>query len=145
MTSLDTRTSAAATERAAGRAYPDVRHWIGGQAVAGGPRFLDVLNPATGAVLSRVPLGGAAEVDQAVAAARRAAPDWAATPIKERVQVFYRYKTLLERHIDELAALITEENGKIAERGRGRDPQGDRADRVRLLAAADRGRARCWR
>jgi malonate-semialdehyde dehydrogenase (acetylating)/methylmalonate-semialdehyde dehydrogenase len=72
-----------------------------------------VLNPSTGATISRVPLGGAAEVDQAVAAARRAQPSWAATPIKERVQVFYRYKTLLERHLVELGALITEEHGKI--------------------------------
>ena len=72
-----------------------------------------MLNPSTGAVISRVPLGGAAEVDQAVTAARRAQPAWAATPIKERVQVFYRYKTLLERELTELGALITEEHGKI--------------------------------
>ena len=81
--------------------------------MAGGPGFLDVLSPSTGAVISRVPLGGAAEVDQAVAAARRAFPAWAATPIKERVQVFYRYKALLERHLVELGALITEEHGKV--------------------------------
>jgi malonate-semialdehyde dehydrogenase (acetylating)/methylmalonate-semialdehyde dehydrogenase len=113
VTSLDTRTAATAPERAAARAYPDVQHWIGGQAVSGGPRFLDVLNPATGAVLSRVPLGGAPEVEQAVAAARQAAPGWASTPIKERVQVFYRYKALLERHLTELGALVTEEHGKV--------------------------------
>jgi malonate-semialdehyde dehydrogenase (acetylating)/methylmalonate-semialdehyde dehydrogenase len=113
VTSLDTHTAAPASGRAAARVYPDVRHWIGGQFVAGGPRFLDVLNPATGEVLSRVPLGGAPEVDQAVAAARRALPAWAATPIKERVQVFYRYKALLERHLTELGALVTEEHGKV--------------------------------
>lgn len=81
--------------------------------MAGGPRFLDVLSPSTGAVISRVPLGGPAEVDQAVAAARRAFPAWSTTPIKERVQVFYRYKTLLERDLTELGALITEEHGKV--------------------------------
>jgi malonate-semialdehyde dehydrogenase (acetylating) / methylmalonate-semialdehyde dehydrogenase len=113
VTSLDTRTAAPAPDRGAARAYPDARHWIGGQAVAGGPSFLDVLSPSTGAVISRVPLGGAAEVDEAVAAARRAFPAWSATPIKERVQVFYRYKALLERHLTELGALITEEHGKI--------------------------------
>ena len=58
--------------------------------MAGGPRFLDVVNPSTGAVISRVPLGGRVEVEQAVVAARAAFPAWAATPIKERVQVFYR-------------------------------------------------------
>ncbi len=113
MTSLETRSATPAPDRGGARAYPDVRHWIGGQAVAGGSRFLDVLSPSTGAAISRVPLGGPAEVDQAVAAARRAFPAWAATPIKERVQVFYRYKTLLEQHLAELGALISEEHGKI--------------------------------
>jgi malonate-semialdehyde dehydrogenase (acetylating)/methylmalonate-semialdehyde dehydrogenase len=101
------------TDRQSVRKYPDVRHFIGGQFVAGGPRFLDVLDPSTGGTISRVPLGGSAEVDRAVEAAAKAAPPWAATPIKERVQVFYRYKTLLERHLTELGALITEEHGKI--------------------------------
>ena len=55
----------------------------------------------------------AADLDAAVAAAQRAFRPWSALPIKERVQVFYRYKALLEANIDELAALITEENGKI--------------------------------
>ena len=113
VTSLDTRSTAPAPERGTPRAYPDVRHWIGGEAVPGGPRFLDVVSPSTGAVISRVPLGGAGEVDRAVTAAQGAAPAWAATPIKERVQVFYRYKTLLERHLPELGALVTEEHGKI--------------------------------
>jgi malonate-semialdehyde dehydrogenase (acetylating) / methylmalonate-semialdehyde dehydrogenase len=72
-----------------------------------------VYNPSSGDVISRVPLSAAADVDVAVQAARAAFPAWSATPIKERVQIFYRYKTLLEQNIDELAALVTEENGKI--------------------------------
>src|SRR5437764_8073596 len=59
------------------------------------------------------PLSGASEIDRAVAAAKAAFPAWSAAPIKERVQVFFRYKTLLEQNIDDLAALITEENGKV--------------------------------
>ncbi len=113
MTSLDTRSAARAPEPGAARAQADVRHWIGGLPVAGAGDWLDVVNPSTGAVISRVPLAGAAEVDLAVAAAARAFPAWAATPIKERVQVFYRYKALLERQLGELGALITEEHGKI--------------------------------
>ena len=74
---------------------------------------LDVYNPGTGAVIAQVPLSGHREVDLAVQAAHKAFPAWAATPIKERVQVFYKYKALLEKHIDELAALVTEENGKL--------------------------------
>ena len=94
--------------------YPDVRNYIGGTFVDTTDRdYLDVTNPADGSVISRVPLCGQTEVDRAVDAARKAAPGWAATPIKERVQVFYRYKALLEKHITELGALVTEENGKI--------------------------------
>ena len=94
--------------------HPDVRNYIGGTYIDSNEHdFLDVTNPATGESISRVPLSGAAEVDRAVAAAKAAFPGWSATPIKERAQVFYRYKALLEQNIDELAALVTEENGKI--------------------------------
>jgi malonate-semialdehyde dehydrogenase (acetylating) / methylmalonate-semialdehyde dehydrogenase len=99
--------------------YDSLRNYVGGDFIATESRpFLDVYNPSSGDVISKVPLSEALEVDAAVAAARAAFPAWAATPIKERVQVFYRYKSLLERHIDELAALVTEENGKIASEAR---------------------------
>jgi malonate-semialdehyde dehydrogenase (acetylating)/methylmalonate-semialdehyde dehydrogenase len=94
--------------------YPAVRNYVGGAFVdAPGRDALEVTNPADGSVISHVPLSGASDLERAVDAARKAAPAWAATPIKERVQVFYRYKALLEQNIDELAALVSEENGKI--------------------------------
>jgi malonate-semialdehyde dehydrogenase (acetylating) / methylmalonate-semialdehyde dehydrogenase len=93
--------------------YPAVANHIGGQLVAAGTRFLDVLNPSDGSLLSRVPLSSSADLDAAVRAASEAFPGWSTTPIKERVQVFYRYRTLLEQHFDELAALISEEHGKL--------------------------------
>lgn len=93
--------------------------------IAGAPKeaaaslpCIDVYNPSDGTIISRVPMSGHREVDLAVQAARRALPGWSGTPIKERVQVFYKYKTLLEQHIDELAALVTEENGKVASEAR---------------------------
>jgi malonate-semialdehyde dehydrogenase (acetylating)/methylmalonate-semialdehyde dehydrogenase len=94
--------------------YPEVRNYLGGAFVEAELPHLDVYDPSVGRVISRVPLSAAREVDQAVRAARAALPGWSALPIKERVQVFYRYKALLERHIDDLAALVTEENGKVA-------------------------------
>src|SRR6478609_2227992 len=100
--------------------YAELQNYVGGGFVAP-PKsrpFLDVYNPSSGDVISKVPLSAASEVDAAVTAARAAFPAWAATPIKERVQVFYRYKTLLEQNIDELAALVTEENGKITSEAR---------------------------
>jgi malonate-semialdehyde dehydrogenase (acetylating) / methylmalonate-semialdehyde dehydrogenase len=93
--------------------YPPAQNFIGGRFLAAGSRLLDVINPSDGTRLSRVPLSSSQDVDDAVRAAAAAFPAWAATPIKERVQVFFRYRALLEQHFSELAALITEEHGKV--------------------------------
>ncbi|MGE5100122.1 MAG: CoA-acylating methylmalonate-semialdehyde dehydrogenase [Deltaproteobacteria bacterium] len=98
--------------------YPEIRNYLGGSFVDAHLPLLDVYDPSLGSVISRVPLSGGEQVDAAVQHAAEAFPAWSHTPIKERVQVFYRYKALLERHIDELAALVTEENGKIASEAR---------------------------
>src|SRR3979411_1011208 len=98
--------------------YPEARNYVGGSFVGTDRPFIEVFNPSDGSVISRVPLSTQDDVDAAVASATKAFPVWSATPIKERVQVFYRYKALLEKNIDELAALITEENGKVASEAR---------------------------
>jgi malonate-semialdehyde dehydrogenase (acetylating)/methylmalonate-semialdehyde dehydrogenase len=98
--------------------YPAVPNVVGGEVSPNGHQYLDVHNPADGTVISRVPLSGGRDVDAAVEAARRALPAWSGLPIKERVQVFFRYRQLLEEHIDELAALVTEENGKVESEAR---------------------------
>ena len=95
-----------------------MQNYVGGTFVAPDVQVIDVHNPSSGEVISRVPLSSAREVDAAVRSARAAFPAWSGTPIKDRAQVFYRYKALLEKHIDELAALVTEENGKIASEAR---------------------------
>lgn len=71
-----------------------------------------VQSPLDGALLAEMPCSSQADLDAAVAAAQRAFSGWSRMPIKERVQVFFRYKYLLEQHLDELAALVSEENGK---------------------------------
>jgi malonate-semialdehyde dehydrogenase (acetylating)/methylmalonate-semialdehyde dehydrogenase len=93
--------------------YPGVRNFIGGRFTDDAERYLDVVNPSDGSLISRVPLSGPSDVDAAVKAAAQAFAGWSVTPIKERVQVFYRYRALLERDFDVLAALITEEHGKL--------------------------------
>ncbi|HJR43567.1 MAG TPA: CoA-acylating methylmalonate-semialdehyde dehydrogenase [Gemmatimonadaceae bacterium] len=93
--------------------YPTVPNYLDGAFVADDLPSLDVFNPSDGSVISKVPLSSQHEVDVAVQSAQRAFPAWSSTPIKERVQVFYRYKALLEQHLDELAALVNEENGKV--------------------------------
>ena len=98
--------------------YPAVSNYLNGSFVVDDLPALDVYNPSEGSVISRVPLSSHREVDRAVESAKAAFPAWSSTPIKERVQVFYRYKTLLERHLDDLATLVSEENGKIASEAR---------------------------
>ncbi len=75
-------------------------------------QFRDVTNPATNELIARTPLSTRAEVDDAVRAAARAFPAWRRTPPGERIQYLFKLKYLLDDHIDELARIITLENGK---------------------------------
>lgn len=93
--------------------YAELTNYIGGKDIKSqSNRFLEVISPIDGNSLSRVPMSTADDLDAAVQAAKAALDGWSKTPIKERVQVFFRYKTLLERNLDELTRLVQEENGK---------------------------------
>lgn len=93
--------------------YPAIQNYIGGQFTnASTSKTMDVISPLDGNHLSTVPMSGSKDLDDAVKAAQAAFPGWSKTPIKERVQVFFRYKTLLEKNLKELAELCSEENGK---------------------------------
>jgi malonate-semialdehyde dehydrogenase (acetylating)/methylmalonate-semialdehyde dehydrogenase len=74
--------------------------------------YADVTNPATAEVLARTPLSTNADVDGAVQAAADAFPAWRRTPPGERIQYLFKLKNLLEEHVDEIARLTTQENGK---------------------------------
>ena len=82
-------------------------------------RSLPVYNPATGEVIEQVPLSDAREVDDAVRAARVAFGSWSLTPVMDRVRLMFRFKALLEDHVDELAALITRHHGKTLDEAGG--------------------------
>jgi len=69
-------------------------------------------DPATGNPINNTPLDAVEALDRAVASAKAAFPGWSQTPVGDRVQHLFRYKTLLEAHVDELAAIIVEEHGK---------------------------------
>ena len=97
-----------------------VPHWINGQPVHGDSQsFADVYNPATGQVTRRVPLEATAALDQAVAAAAAAFPDWSSLPPLRRARVLFRFRDLLEKNSDRLAAVITSEHGKVMDDARG--------------------------
>lgn len=86
---------------------------------ASGSEALPLTNPATGESLGSVPLSTREDTAAAVAAAARAFPAWREVPAVERIQVLFRLKALLERHLDELAELMTREHGKIREESAG--------------------------
>ncbi len=98
--------------------YPEVKNYISGKFLPNAKKSMEVISPLTGKVISTVPLSTAHDLDLAVEAAKLAFPVWSGMPIKERVQIFYRYKTLMEKHLNELSALVSEENGKTLDEAR---------------------------
>lgn len=98
--------------------YAPVQNFINGQFKdASTARHLDVISPIDGTTLSTVPMSTYKDLDEAVAFAKEVFKGWSKTPIKERVQVLFRYKYLLEKNLQELASLVMEENGKTLSEG----------------------------
>jgi len=97
-----------------------VKNFIGGEWVdSKAVKFEDVPNPATGELLAKVPLSTTEDVDQAVTSAKEAFLTWKKVPVPQRARVLFRYQQLLHDHWEELARLITTENGKSYEEGYG--------------------------
>ena len=92
--------------------YPEVQNYIGGAFESNGQNKMELHSPISGELISTMPLSSRSDLDKAVHAAEAAYPSWSETPVKERVQVFFRYKKLMEEHIQELAELVSAENGK---------------------------------
>ncbi|MFY9561317.1 MAG: CoA-acylating methylmalonate-semialdehyde dehydrogenase [Terriglobales bacterium] len=91
-----------------------LQNYIGGRWVsAKASAFVDVTNPANGEVLARAPLSGRDDVEAAVAAASAAWPDWRSRSIGERTEFIYAIREQFRKHIDELAASVTREGGKV--------------------------------
>jgi malonate-semialdehyde dehydrogenase (acetylating)/methylmalonate-semialdehyde dehydrogenase len=108
------------TEALAAMEAPEiVGHYINGRRVADDARTQDVFNPATGRAIRQVALAGRATVEEAIAAAEAAFPEWRATPPIKRARIMTRFRELLEQHADEIVALITEEHGKVLDDAHG--------------------------
>jgi len=103
----------------------EIHHWINGQTFTGSSgRFGDVYNPASGERQARVTLATPAEVDTAVKAAAAAFPEWSAQPPLRRSRVLFRFREIFERRLDEVAALLTSEHGKVFSDARGEATRG---------------------
>ena len=98
--------------------YSPLHNYISGELITDSVNVLEVVSPSDGSLLSTVPLSNYEAVNKAVKAAEKAFPGWSAIPVKERAQIFYKYKTLLEKNIDELSFLVHEENGKTLSEAR---------------------------
>ena len=106
-------------------ALVDITHWIAGARVGGtAGRTGAVFNPATGDVTGAVRLADAATVDAGVSAARAALPSWSETSPLNRARVMFRFKELLERNLDALASIITNEHGKVLSDAKGEVQRG---------------------
>ncbi|RDV07713.1 methylmalonate-semialdehyde dehydrogenase (CoA acylating) [Sphingorhabdus pulchriflava] len=90
---------------------------VGG--VPAASRFSDIMDPNNGGVQGRVALGDKAVLDQAVAAAQKAQPAWAAMNPQRRARVMFDFKALVEKHMDELAHMLSAEHGKVIADSKG--------------------------
>ena len=89
------------------------RNFINGSLSNGQANTMDVLSPLSGELLSKVVLSTQNDLDNAVKSAQSAFPAWSALTLKERVQIFYRFRGLLEKNIEEITEIVHKENGKI--------------------------------
>jgi malonate-semialdehyde dehydrogenase (acetylating)/methylmalonate-semialdehyde dehydrogenase len=100
-------------------------HFIGGRRRAGeSGRAGRVFDPATGRATANVSFASRDETRAAIEAARAAFPAWSETPPLQRARVLFRFKALLDARIDELAAVITSEHGKVLADARGEVTRG---------------------
>ncbi|CAN7726912.1 MULTISPECIES: CoA-acylating methylmalonate-semialdehyde dehydrogenase [Caballeronia] len=103
----------------------DVGHFIQGRRVPGtGTRTQPIFNPATGKEARTLRLGDVADVDAAVAGAKKAFVAWSETPPIRRARVMLRFLELMNKHRDELAAIITAEHGKVFSDAQGEVSRG---------------------
>jgi malonate-semialdehyde dehydrogenase (acetylating) / methylmalonate-semialdehyde dehydrogenase len=96
----------------------EINHFIAGN-VPASARFADVMDPNNGGVQARVALGNAAVLQTAIAAAQAAQPAWAAMNPQRRARVMFDFKALIEKHMDELAHMLSAEHGKVIADSKG--------------------------
>ncbi|WP_026533650.1 CoA-acylating methylmalonate-semialdehyde dehydrogenase, partial [Arthrobacter sp. H14] len=97
-----------------------IAHFINGESTSGtGDRTQDVFNPATGKVTGQLRLAGQDDIKSVVAAARNAADSWSQVSLSKRTGILFRFRELLSAHVDELAAIVTAEHGKVLADAKG--------------------------
>ncbi len=98
----------------------ELQYWIdGGWQRSTTDKYMDCYDPSTGEVIARAPKCTSEEVEATIASAKKAYPAWSNTPPNKRVQVLFRMKALLDKHLDELTLMVAKENGKVLDEAMG--------------------------
>ncbi|WP_299007840.1 CoA-acylating methylmalonate-semialdehyde dehydrogenase [uncultured Shewanella sp.] len=96
-----------------------ISHYVNGQHTQASERTQTVFNPATGQVQANVSMASQAEVENAIAHAKATHQTWSQVTPLNRSRILFKFKTLIENNIDELALLITQEHGKVHDDAKG--------------------------
>ena len=97
-----------------------LRYFAGGQWIESKTdKYMDIYNPSTGEVQAQTPCCTEEEVNYAVECAKKAYPGWSDTPVFKRVQILFKFRELLEEHMDELTELVAREHGKVWNEAKG--------------------------
>jgi malonate-semialdehyde dehydrogenase (acetylating) / methylmalonate-semialdehyde dehydrogenase len=102
----------------------EIRNYIDGEWVTSSGHCKDVVNPATGKIIARVPISTGLETARAIAAAKAAFPAWRSTPVVTRARYLFKLKELLEENFEELSRIQTQEHGKTIDESRGETRRG---------------------
>ncbi|HEY1367229.1 MAG TPA: CoA-acylating methylmalonate-semialdehyde dehydrogenase [Gaiellaceae bacterium] len=119
-------TEVAEAPKAAGReGVTRINHWIGGRAVAGeSGRSGPVFNPATGQQTGEVDFASVEELDRAVQTAKAAFPAWRTLSLSRRTEIFFRIRSLVDEHREDLGKILTAEHGKVLSDAKGEVARG---------------------
>lgn len=102
----------------------EIRNYIDREWVTSSGQRRDVVNPATGKIIARVPISTSPETARAIAAAKAAFPAWRTTPVVSRARYLFKLKELLEENFEELSRIQTQEHGKTIDESRGETRRG---------------------
>ena len=106
------------------KGVPLVKNYIDGEWVESKGELKDVVNPATGQMIAKVPISTAEDIKAAVQASEEAFPEWRRTTPLARSRCLFRLKELLEENFEEISRIQTQEHGKTIDESRGETRRG---------------------
>ena len=81
--------------------------------------YFDIWDPSTGHKIAAAPCCTTDEINKVIQCAKKSFPVWAETPVMKRIQILFKFRNLMEKHLDELVTILCKENGKVWEESLG--------------------------